>query len=88
VLAAGICGSISRRRGLKPGEAIYLRSAVTGRERVIPIDAQNRFHIDWSVTHTDSRLTRESFHSLLDQDQRPPSRPAGSGEYDGEANWW
>ena len=52
-----------------PGKQILLRAA-TGRERVIPIDDENRFYIDWSLTYADPRLTRESFHSLLDQDRK------------------
>jgi class 3 adenylate cyclase/CHASE2 domain-containing sensor protein len=54
---------------VQPGKQILLRTA-TGRERVIPIDEENRFYIDWSMTHADPRLTRESFHSLLEQDTR------------------
>ena len=66
---------------VEPGEAIHLRSAVTGRERVIPIDAENRFYIDWSVTFADPRLTKESFHSLLDQDHRRQNGQPVSGEF-------
>ena len=36
-------------------------------ERVIPIDKEGRFYIDWSLTFNDRRLTRESVHSLLHQ---------------------
>jgi class 3 adenylate cyclase len=34
-------------------------------ERIIPIDDQGRFYIDWGLTYDDRRLTRESAHSLL-----------------------
>ena len=54
---------------IEPGKQILLRAA-TGRERVIPIDDENRFYIDWSLTYSDPRLTHESFHSLLDRDRK------------------
>jgi class 3 adenylate cyclase/CHASE2 domain-containing sensor protein len=55
---------------IEPGKRIVLRSPVTGRERIIPIDEEGRFYIDWSVGCADTRLTRESFHSLLEQQRR------------------
>jgi len=48
---------------IEPGR-IVLRGP-EGAERVIPIDSQARFYIDWSLTYDDRRLTRESAHSLL-----------------------
>lgn len=47
-----------------PGRRIRLRG-VRGVERIIPIDAENRFYIDWSLTSKDRRITQESVHSLL-----------------------
>ncbi|HXJ58585.1 MAG TPA: adenylate/guanylate cyclase domain-containing protein [Verrucomicrobiae bacterium] len=67
---------------VEPGKQILLRAA-TGRERVIPIDEEGRFYIDWSLTYSDSRLTRESFHSLLDQGHRRQS-----GQTNGLENLW
>ncbi len=40
-----------------------------GLERIIPVDQQGCFYIDWSLTPLDSRLTRESIQSLLLQDR-------------------
>src|SRR4029079_6726609 len=40
-----------------------------GIKRVIPIDAEGRFAIDWSINAYDRRLTRESIESLLLQEQ-------------------
>lgn len=37
--------------------------------RVIPVDSDGRFVIDWSITPYDQRLTRESIESLLLQEQ-------------------
>ncbi len=51
---------------IEPGRRVILRAA-NDVERVIPIDSEGRFYIDWSVPFTDRRLTRESFHSLLHQ---------------------
>ena len=49
---------------IEPGRQIVLRGT-NGLERVIPIDKEGRFYIDWSLTYDDRRLTRESAHSLL-----------------------
>ncbi len=49
---------------IEPGRQIVLRGT-NGIERVIPIDNEGRFYIDWSLTYDDRRLTRESAHSLL-----------------------
>jgi class 3 adenylate cyclase len=54
---------------VEPGRRIVLRGA-NNVERVIPIDAQGRFYIDWSLTHNDRRLTRESAHSVLHQQRQ------------------
>jgi class 3 adenylate cyclase/CHASE2 domain-containing sensor protein len=48
-----------------------------GIKRVVPVDAENRFMIDWRMTVHDSRLTRESIESLLLQEQ---SRRSSSTE--------
>ena len=50
---------------VEPGQRIVMRGP-ENTERVIPIDDQGRFHIDWSLTYDDDRrLTRESAHALL-----------------------
>ncbi len=49
---------------VEPGHSIRLRGG-PGVERIIPIDAENRFYIDWSLTSKDRRITQESAHSLL-----------------------
>lgn len=49
---------------VEPGRRIRLRGG-PGIERVIPIDAENRFYIDWSLTSKDRRITQESAHRLL-----------------------
>ncbi len=49
---------------VEPGHRILLRSA-GGEERVIPIDADGRFYIDWSLKVRDPELSQESAHSLL-----------------------
>ena len=36
-----------------------------GIKRVIPVDRDGYFYIDWSLPPNDSRLTQEAFHSLL-----------------------
>ena len=54
---------------VEPGRRIRLRGG-PGVERVVPIDAENRFHIDWSLTSKDRRILQESFHSLLDRQHR------------------
>jgi len=51
---------------IEPGQRIILRGS-NNVERIIPIDNEHRFYIDWSLTHNDRRLTRESAHSLLQQ---------------------
>jgi len=40
-----------------------------GLTRVIPVDADGYFYINWELTTTDRRLTKEAFESLLEQDQ-------------------
>ena len=47
---------------------IVLRGA-GGIERVIPIDEEGRFYIDWGVPPLDPRLTKESIESLLLQER-------------------
>ncbi|MBI3413738.1 MAG: adenylate/guanylate cyclase domain-containing protein [Verrucomicrobia bacterium] len=49
-----------------------------GIERVIPIDGQGRFLVDWNLTIKDPRLTQQNLESLLVQDlRRTASEPAG-----------
>jgi class 3 adenylate cyclase len=57
------------RAQIEPGQRIVLRGS-NDVERVIPIDREGRFYIDWSFTYDDRRLTRESAHSLLDQQRQ------------------
>ena len=52
-----------------PRGEIILRSA-SGFQRVIPVDAQGYFYIDWSLTPEDPRLTKEAIHNLLAQYRR------------------
>ena len=47
-----------------------------GVERVIPIDSQGYFYINWNLTSTDSRLTKEAIEAFLFQDQ---TRLSGRG---------
>jgi class 3 adenylate cyclase/CHASE2 domain-containing sensor protein len=44
-------------------------SGPNGVRRVIPVDAQGYFYINWELTTADPRLTKEAFESLLEQDQ-------------------
>lgn len=43
----------------------YHSARRAGRERIIPIDREGRFYIDWSLTSHDRRIRQESAHSLL-----------------------
>jgi class 3 adenylate cyclase/CHASE2 domain-containing sensor protein len=54
---------------IEPGRRIVLRGT-NGVERVIPIDAESRIYVDWSLTYNDPRVTHESAHSLLDQQHK------------------
>lgn len=49
---------------VEPGKHILLRGGPDV-ERVIPIDHEGRFYIDWSLTSHDRRIRQESAHSLL-----------------------
>ena len=49
---------------IEPGRQIILRGKL-GAERIIPIDHEGRFYIDWSLTSEDRRVRKESAHSLL-----------------------
>ena len=51
-----------------PHGRIVLHGA-NGVERIIPVDADGYFYINWELTSTDRRLTMEPFESLLAQDQ-------------------
>jgi len=51
---------------IKPHE---IELSGSGLKRVIPIDRDGRFMIDWSISAYDRRLTRESIESLLLQEQ-------------------
>jgi class 3 adenylate cyclase/CHASE2 domain-containing sensor protein len=52
-----------------PHERITLRGA-NNVERVIPVDADGYFYIDWRLTKDDPHLTRAPIESLLLQDRR------------------
>ena len=54
---------------VEPGRQIVLRGAL-GAERIIPIDQEGRFYIDWSLTSDDRRVRKESAHSLLERQFR------------------
>jgi class 3 adenylate cyclase/CHASE2 domain-containing sensor protein len=47
---------------------IVLRGA-NGAERVIPVDRDGYFYIDWSLTPNDPRLTAQNFASLFQKDR-------------------
>lgn len=49
---------------VEPGRQITLRGG-PGVERVIPVDREGRFYIDWGLTSHDRRIRQESAHSLL-----------------------
>jgi class 3 adenylate cyclase/CHASE2 domain-containing sensor protein len=70
--AARYLGSDLTSAKVEPGKRILLRDK-DGVERVIPIDQNGRFYIDWSLTYSDQAngtLTSESAHSLLDKQRR------------------
>jgi class 3 adenylate cyclase len=49
-----------------------------GVQRVLPVDREGYFHINWELTPADQRLTKEAIESLLAQDQmRAAGREAG-----------
>jgi class 3 adenylate cyclase/CHASE2 domain-containing sensor protein len=51
-----------------PAGRITLRGA-NGDERVIPVDREGYFYIDWSLMPNDPRLTAQNFVSLLQKDR-------------------
>jgi len=56
---------------------VTLRGA-GGVQRVLPVDREGYLYINWELTATDSRLTKEAIESLLAQDQkRSAGREAG-----------
>jgi class 3 adenylate cyclase/CHASE2 domain-containing sensor protein len=68
VLAARHLGLDLNKAIVEPGKRIFLQGD-NGEERVIPIDEQGRMYVDWSITPFDRKLTKESIHSLLLQEQ-------------------
>lgn len=52
-----------------PGGTITLRGT-NGIQRVIPVDADGYFLVDWELTPNDSRLLRQPIETLLGQDCR------------------
>ena len=67
----------------KPKSGRIILRGPNGMERVIPVDADNRFLTDWSLRPSDPALTKESIQSLLDQDLRRQQ-----GDLDGLTNRW
>lgn len=65
VLAARHLGLDLDAARVEPGRVIL--PGTNGVERVIPVDDENRFHIDWSLPVGHPGLAQESFHSLLHQ---------------------
>jgi class 3 adenylate cyclase/CHASE2 domain-containing sensor protein len=51
-----------------PRGRITLRGA-SGIKRILPVDRDGYFYVNWEITPTNSSLTAESFESLLKQDQ-------------------
>jgi class 3 adenylate cyclase len=47
-----------------PHRRLVLRGP-NGLERVIPVEPSGHFYIDWSLSHTDPRLTKVNFESVL-----------------------
>lgn len=66
----------------RAGGKIVLRGT-GGVERVIPVDRDGYFYIDWTCSSLDARLAKEPVEELLKQDQ---ARSAGATE--GPANRW
>ena len=62
VLGARALGLDLRAAEILP-DRIVLRGP--GVERVIPVDAQGRFLVDWSLALDDHRVTKQSLHELL-----------------------
>jgi len=46
--------------------------------RIIPVDADGYFYINWELTTADRRLTKEAFESLIEQDQVRTGARAGN----------
>ena len=68
VLAASALGfDLSAAQVDIPGGKITFRAA-NGVERVLPVDSEGYFYVNWELTPTDPRLTQESIGSLLEQD--------------------
>lgn len=65
-----------------PRGRIYLRGA-NGVERVLPVDRNGFFYVNWEITTANSALATEPFESLLKQDQL-----RSAGETNGLANPW
>ena len=51
--------------------------------RIIPVDANGFFYINWEIPPTDSRLTADAFENLLRQDQL-----RAAGQTEGLTNSW
>ena len=65
-----------------PHGRITLRSA-DGFERIIPVDREGYFYVNWEMTPSNAMLTKESFENLLRQDTLRTH-----GETNGLSNQW
>lgn len=65
-----------------PRGRITLRGT-NGVERILPVDRDGFFYVNWEITTTNASLTAESFESLLKQDQLRTS-----GDTNGLVNRW
>jgi len=65
-----------------PHGRITLRGT-NGLERILPVDGDGYFYVNWEITPTNSNLMTESFESLLRQDQL-----RSAGETNGLVNRW
>ena len=83
VLAAAQLGlDLNDARLERGGREIHLQGT-NGVRRVIPLDADGRFYINWNVALADPRLLTESLESLLDQHLQ-----RAAGDTDGLSNRW
>lgn len=58
-------------------------SGTNGVERILPVDADGYFYVNWEMTPANASLTSESFESLLRQDQL-----RCAGDTNGLVNHW
>ena len=70
VIAARELGLDLSRAEINPKAGRIVLPGPPGGQRVIPVDRQGRFLIDWSLTSDDDRLLHISYGSVLQLDQR------------------